>query len=128
MTECSCFSLYISLTAVHQIYNGSKAWWSESDTPDPINAYGRSKLEAEQLLQQSWPGRFVALRSSLIFGPEPPLAAVDRPLFLQFVRQVLEAGKGTTFFVDEFRCVLQAASCAVVPVLDVVCWYACSRQ
>lgn len=89
-----------------QVYDGSKAWWSESDTPNPINAYGRSKLEAEQLLQESWPGRFVALRSSLIYGPEPPLAAVNRPLFLQFVKQVLEAGKETTFFTDEYRSAL----------------------
>jgi dTDP-4-dehydrorhamnose reductase len=86
-----------------QVYNGSRAWWCESDPPGPINAYGRSKLEAEQLLQQSWPGNFVALRSSLIYGPQPPLAPVDRPLFLQFVQHVLQAGKQTTFFVDEYR-------------------------
>jgi dTDP-4-dehydrorhamnose reductase len=86
-----------------QVYSGTRAWWRESDAPGPINAYGRSKLEAEQLLQQSWPGNFVALRSSLIYGPQPPLAPVDRPLFLQFVRQVLQAEKQTTFFVDEYR-------------------------
>jgi nucleoside-diphosphate-sugar epimerase len=68
-----------------------------------VNAYGRSKVEAEQLLQKEWQGRFVALRSSLIYGPEPPLAPVGRSLFLQFVRQVLEEGKQTTFFVDEYR-------------------------
>lgn len=92
----------------HQVYDGTKAWWSEGDTPNPINAYGRSKLEAEQLLQGSWAGRFVALRSSLIYGPESPLAAVNRPLFLQFVKQVLEAGKETTFFTDEYRSALPA--------------------
>lgn len=86
-----------------QVYDGSKAWWSEADAADPVNAYGRSKLEAEQLLQSAWPGKFVALRSSLIYGPEAPLASVDRPLFLQFVRQVLQSGKDTTFFVDEYR-------------------------
>jgi dTDP-4-dehydrorhamnose reductase len=91
------------ITLCRQVYDGSKAWWSERDTPNPINAYGRSKLEAEQLLQQSWPGRFVALRSSLIYGPEAPLTAVNRPLFLQFVKRVLEAGKETTFFTDEYR-------------------------
>jgi hypothetical protein len=60
-------------------------------------------LEAEQLLQGAWAGRFVALRSSLIYGPEPPLAAVNRPLFLQFVKQALESSKETTFFTDEYR-------------------------
>lgn len=114
--------------ALLQVYNGSRAWWCESDAADPINAYGRSKLEAEALLQQAWRGKFVALRSSLIFGPEPPLSPVGRPLFLQFVRQVLQAGKETTFFVDEYRCVgpvhLTAVSCSVlltVPPFAIPC-------
>lgn len=98
-----------------QVYNGSRAWWSESDAANPINAYGRSKLEAESLLQQAWRGKFVSLRSSLIFGPEPPLSPVGRPLFLQFVRQVLQAGKDTTFFVDEYRCAVYVQDiCSVV--------------
>jgi len=45
----------------------------------------------------------VSLRSSLIYGPESPLAPVDRPLFLQFVQQALAKGQATTFFVDEHR-------------------------
>lgn len=45
----------------------------------------------------------MSLRSSLIYGPEAPLAPVDRPLFLQFVQQVLAKGQATTFFVDEYR-------------------------
>lgn len=93
----------MNLAHVFQVYNGSKAWWSEADSADPVNAYGRSKLEAEQMLQQQWPGKFVALRSSLIFGPDPPFASVDRSLFLQFVRDVLQKQQDTTFFVDEYR-------------------------
>lgn len=101
-----------------QVYNGSRAWWCESDAADPINAYGRSKLEAEALLQQAWRGNFVALRSSLIFGPEPPLSPVGRPLFLQFVLQVLQAGKETTFFVDEYRC---GGLCTLGELQDAAC-------
>lgn len=104
-----------------QVYNGTHAWWLEADAPDPVNAYGRSKLEAEQLLQEQWAGRFVALRSSLIYGPEPPLAPVGRPLFLQFVRQVLETGKDTTFFVDEFRCVGIGVCCCVSVAPNSIC-------
>ena len=34
-----------------QVYDGSKANWQEDDPCHPVNAYGRSKLEAEQLIQ-----------------------------------------------------------------------------
>eukprot|EP00775_Hariotina_reticulata_P013167 gene13167-13297_t len=87
-----------------QVYDGSRPWWTEADPTQPVNAYGRSKLEAEVMLQQLWPGRFVALRSSLIVGPEPPLAPVGRSLFVQFVQQALSRGDELDLFVDEYRC------------------------
>jgi dTDP-4-dehydrorhamnose reductase len=34
-----------------QVYDGSKANWRETDKCHPVNAYGRTKLEAEQLIQ-----------------------------------------------------------------------------
>lgn len=34
-----------------QVYDGSKAHWSERDLCHPVNAYGRTKLEAEELIQ-----------------------------------------------------------------------------
>ena len=33
------------------MYEGSRANWKESDACHPVNAYGRTKLEAEQLIQ-----------------------------------------------------------------------------
>ena len=36
-----------------QVYDGSKAGWKEDDACEPVNAYGASKLEAEQFLQAS---------------------------------------------------------------------------
>jgi hypothetical protein len=86
-----------------QVYDGSRPWWTESDPTHPVNAYGHSKLEAEQHLAASYPSKHVVLRASLIYGPEPPLQAVGRPLFVQFVESQLAQGLETSFFVDEFR-------------------------
>ncbi len=47
--------------------------------------------------------RHVVLRCSLIYGPEPPLQSVGRPLFVQFVRAALSSGRATSFFTDEYR-------------------------
>lgn len=94
-----------------QVYDGSRAMWREADchppgaappsqpqplqasrssssssSGPPINAYGRSKLAAEVAVAGRWPARdTVILRSSIIYGPPPPLQPVGRPLFLQFV-------------------------------------------
>jgi dTDP-4-dehydrorhamnose reductase len=43
-----------------------------SDEPDPINAYGRSKLEGERLASAAWAGAAAALgivRTAWLFGP-----------------------------------------------------------
>ncbi|KIY95787.1 dTDP-4-dehydrorhamnose reductase [Monoraphidium neglectum] len=85
-----------------QVYEGSRAHWSEADPTAPVNAYGRSKLEAEEIIRARWP-RAVVLRASLIYGPQPPFP-VGRPLFVQFVEDSLRQGKPTKFFADEFRC------------------------
>ena len=71
-----------------QVYGDSKpppALYVEADPAEPVNAYGRSKLAAERLLAEgrAFAGDWVALRSSVIFGPEPPAAPVNRGLFLQ---------------------------------------------
>ena len=98
-----------------QVYHGDLAWWLESDKPDPVNAYARSKLDAEELLLKRWPeGQHVSLRSSIIFGPQAPLEPVPRNLFVQFCDQMLGEGKPTTFFEDEWRCPIYAEDIADV--------------
>ena len=56
----------------HQVYDGSKAFWEESDKCNPINMYGITKLEAEEAIK-------VSLMSGLCIG------AVDAYWSLQFI-------------------------------------------
>lgn len=84
-----------------QVYDGSHADWTETDRCSPVNAYGRTKLEAEQYVRTHWERRII-LRTSLIYGPQPPAPAA-RPLFLQFVEDALRSGRPTKFLDDEFR-------------------------
>lgn len=81
------------------MYDGSRARWREDDAPAPLNAYGRTKLAGERAVAARWPNHAI-LRSSIIYGPEPPVP-VSRPLFLQFVDSQLAAGvrlSGLCFF------------------------------
>lgn len=86
-----------------QVYDGSKARWKEGDECKPVNVYGRTKLEGERAVQAQWPNHAI-LRSSIIYGPDPPLVPVERPLLLQFIDECLTAKRPTAFFEDEWRC------------------------
>ncbi|EIE18739.1 methionine adenosyltransferase regulatory beta subunit-related [Coccomyxa subellipsoidea C-169] len=92
--------LFIHLST-DQVYDGSRSNWREEEAGNPVNAYGKTKLEAEKLIQERWPN-CVILRSSIIYGPQSP-TPVSRALFLQFVARQLKEGTPTSFFNDEFR-------------------------
>ncbi len=46
----NCYFVHISTDAV---FNGNLSNYSEENIPDPINVYGRTKLEAEKIVQDS---------------------------------------------------------------------------
>jgi dTDP-4-dehydrorhamnose reductase len=51
------------------VFGGSKDLpYLESDTPQPLNVYGKSKAEAEQKVLAAWPDALV-IRTSAFFGP-----------------------------------------------------------
>lgn len=51
------------------VFDGSKhAAWTESDTPNPLNTYGKTKLAGEGAIQQVG-GRYLILRTSWVYGP-----------------------------------------------------------
>ena len=79
----------------------------------PVNAYGRSKLAAEQTVTESWPhAQTVVLRSSIITGPRPPFRAATRRLFLEFLEASLRGDAEVPFYEDEFRCPIAAVDLA----------------
>jgi dTDP-4-dehydrorhamnose reductase len=51
------------------VFNGAKQTpYVESDAPDPLSAYGASKLEGELAVALAAPGRHTIVRSSWLFG------------------------------------------------------------
>jgi len=51
------------------VFNGRKGSpYLETDTPDPLNVYGRTKLEGERLLASATPAA-ITLRTSWVYGP-----------------------------------------------------------
>jgi dTDP-4-dehydrorhamnose reductase len=71
------------------VFDGTLGRYREEDLPAPVNAYGRSKAEAELRVANAHPGATI-VRTSLIYGvPDGPQERLARD--------------GTRFYVDELR-------------------------
>lgn len=84
------------------MYEGTKQLWREEDALKPVNAYGRTKVLAEERIKERWTN-FVILRSSIIFGTLPPLSPITRGLFVQWMDGALAGTEPVDFFNDEYR-------------------------
>jgi dTDP-4-dehydrorhamnose reductase len=81
------------------IFDGEAGPYSETDEPNPISIYGRSKLDAEKLVQEaSCPWAIV--RTVLVYGIA---AGLSRSNIILWVKSSLEQGKTIQVVDDQFR-------------------------
>jgi dTDP-4-dehydrorhamnose reductase len=85
-----------------EVFDGTTGWYRESDEPNPINVYGRTKLEAERVVLRN-PAHMV-VRIVLTAGTSE---GGDRS-FVEDMCRKARAGKDVTLYTDEFRCPLPA--------------------
>ncbi len=85
-----------------EVFDGKTGWYGEADEPNPINVYGKTKLEAERVVLQN--PRHTVVRIVLTAGTSQN---GDRS-FVEDMCQVAKAGKDVTLYADEFRCPLPA--------------------
>lgn len=85
-----------------EVFDGTTGWYRESDEPNPINVYGRTKLEAERVVLRN-PAHTV-VRIVLTAGTAE---GRDRS-FVEDMCRKARAGKDVTLYTDEFRCPLPA--------------------
>ncbi|MBI5672818.1 MAG: SDR family oxidoreductase [Nitrospirae bacterium] len=89
-----------------EVFNGKAGWYQETDEPNPINIYGKTKLEAEQRVLEN--PAHTAVRIVLTAGASQ---YGDRSFVEDMCRSV-KNGKKVTLYVDEFRCPLPAGAIA----------------
>jgi dTDP-4-dehydrorhamnose reductase len=76
-TSCT-FLIYIS---TDYVFNGETGRYRETDTPDPINYYGFTKLKAEELIEDLVDEYCIA-RGSVIYGSTPAAGKVNFALWV----------------------------------------------
>jgi dTDP-4-dehydrorhamnose reductase len=94
----------IVFTSTDLVFNGDRdtaqsGFYTESDTPDARIVYGKSKIAAERVFQESAFTKWIILRTSLMFGGRVEWANG----FPQFALDLLKTGKPATLFSDQYR-------------------------
>ncbi len=85
-----------------EVFDGQAAWYRETSEPRPINVYGKTKLEAEQLVLQN--PRHTVVRIVLTAGTSQN---GDRS-FVEDMCRAAKSGRSLTLYADEYRCPLPA--------------------
>jgi dTDP-4-dehydrorhamnose reductase len=85
-----------------EVFDGRAGWYCETDEPNPINVYGKTKLEAEQAVLQN--PLHTVVRIVLTAGT----SETGDKSFVGDMCRTAKAGKDVTLYADEFRCPLPA--------------------
>lgn len=96
---CEVFRTHLIHISTDFIFDGGRGPLTETDTPNPINFYGETKLEAERLIQNSrlnW----CILRTVLVYGVTPDMS---RSNIVLWVKKSLEEKKPIKLVNDQWR-------------------------
>lgn len=91
-----------------EVFDGARGWYAETDDVNPINVYGKTKVEAERAVlanPQHTVVRIVLTAGTSLNG--------DRG-FVEEMRRIARSGGRVTLFADEYRCPLPAGAIARV--------------
>ncbi|NLF88991.1 dTDP-4-dehydrorhamnose reductase [Candidatus Bathyarchaeota archaeon] len=92
------FLVYIS---TDYVFSGEKGYYVESDSPDPVNYYGLTKLEAETVVMSMMPeSDFFIGRPSVMYGSTPAAGKVN---FALWVIESLRKGERIKIVTDQWN-------------------------
>ena len=89
------FLIYIS---TDYVFSGKTGRYKETDKPDPINYYGVTKLEAEEIVQTQ--AEYFIARPSVIYGSTPAAGKVNFALWLI---ETLRKGEHVKIVTDQWN-------------------------
>ena len=100
--SCRRHGAHLVFLSTDFVFDGTAGPYAETDRPAPINAYGRSKLAAENAIQGSGLVSWTVLRTTLCFGdvvgyPE------GRFNLATFLTRELRAGRDVQVTTDQLR-------------------------
>jgi len=99
VTVCDINKIHLVHVSTDFVFNGNKGPLDESAVPDPVNFYGKSKLEGEKIILDSRCSA-VILRTVLVYGVTSDMS---RSNIVLWVKKSLEEKKPINVVNDQFR-------------------------
>ena len=104
---CLRHSIPLVYASSGQVYSGEQAPYNETDTLQPLNAYGWQKVKAERLVSEIYPDACI-FRPTVMFGQHSDSSYC----FMTDWLRRWQKGETVTAFHDEIRCFLSGRSAA----------------
>lgn len=98
LTNAEAYRSFFVFVSTDFVFDGEKGMYSETDIPSPVNFYGKTKLEAEEIVKEYAFGWAIA-RTVLVYGK--PLAG--RSNILSIVKEKLKKGEEYSVVNDQVR-------------------------
>lgn len=97
---CKKYDLPIVYISTAAVFDGTrKDPYVESDTPNPVNVYGRTKLEGERFVQEILKRHFIFRAGWMVGGWN-----IDKKFVYKIVQQILQGAKSIKAVHDKFGC------------------------
>ncbi len=104
---CAKFDIRMIHISTDMVFDGKKGDYIETDTVNPINVYGKSKLTAEETVKFFSNGS-VIFRVALLYGPSSP----NKKGYIFSTMEKIRNGEKVKFFTDQIRTPLFTADVA----------------
>ncbi|MEN9699588.1 MAG: hypothetical protein RLZZ301_786 [Bacteroidota bacterium] len=106
---CAELGIHFQLLSTDFVFDGQNGPYSETDIPNPLSVYARSKVEAERIVQAESNLSYSIVRTIIVYGEGENLS---RSNIVLWAREALQNGSELRIIDDQFRAPTWAADLA----------------
>lgn len=97
---CQLHQIHFQLLSTDFVFDGAAGPYRETDQPNPLSVYARSKFEAERIVQQLEGLHYSIVRTIIVYGQGEQLS---RSNLIIWAKAALEKGAPMQIVYDQFR-------------------------
>ncbi|MFM7006130.1 MAG: SDR family oxidoreductase [Flavobacteriales bacterium] len=97
---CAQNGVHLQLLSTDFVFDGTAGPYKETDQPNPLSVYARSKVEAERVLQNTAGLSYSIVRTIIVYGTAENLS---RSNLILWAKEALKKGEPLQIVDDQFR-------------------------
>lgn len=109
VAACKKQDIHLIHLSTDFVFDGENGPYKETDTPNPLSYYGKSKYEAEKIIQNSGLKKWTIARTIIVYGV---VEKMSRSNVVLWAKSALEKGEPINVVDDQFRSPTHASDLA----------------